>query len=434
MSAAPDPAPEKREPYKGLPFAVWDPETGECLYRRANLDGTLSAIPKAELDPYTQFVVRAARRQFLRSAKGKDYDLLREWVPDVDKLEEFPFLLADQFKNASGKEVWLVDQVLELGATSCWYGPSGAGKTFNVVDLAACVARGVSWRGHDTMQGSVLYLALESAAGVRKRFVGHANYHGYSMDDLPVAVVANGMDLASSPADAGRVAFTARMLSADVELPCRLIIVDTLARSMGGDSDEQSNKYMTALANNAEQVQRITGAHVLFIHHPGKNVALGARGGSALPAAVSQEFLIDAGCITQTKAKETEKFAPMYFSLEPAKTGMVDDKGRPQDTAVAVEVPEPHTEPPEKHPEPGSVVEDALALVEAAGPDGIARAECAERIRAKHYADKPTGSDNARKRVDALLANYGHLVEMTSTGHIKRREAVEFKAVTSQPT
>ena len=76
-----------------------------------------------------------------------------------------------------------------------------------------------------------------------------------------------------------------------------LIIVDTLARSMGA-GDENSAPDMSAFVRNMDKLRCATGAHVLTIHHSGKDSGRGARGHSSLRGAVDTEFQL-------TKASET---------------------------------------------------------------------------------------------------------------------------------
>jgi hypothetical protein len=65
--------------------------------------------------------------------------------------------------------------------------------------------------------------------------------------------------------------------------------VDTLARAMGG-GDENATKDMGVLVKHSDLIRDSSQAHVMFIHHTGKDTARGARGSSALRAATDTEI------------------------------------------------------------------------------------------------------------------------------------------------
>ena len=68
-------------------------------------------------------------------------------------------------------------------------------------------------------------------------------------------------------------------------VPVRLIVLDTLSR-MIGSGDEDKARDINMVVQRAEQVQRETGAHVLIVHHSGKDRDRGMRGSNALLGAV----------------------------------------------------------------------------------------------------------------------------------------------------
>ncbi len=97
--------------------------------------------------------------------------------------------------------------------------------------------------------------------------------------------------------DAPALAQAARHLS-DIHGPFALIVFDTLARVMAGD--ENAAPDVGALMRGIDHLRRATGAHIMLIHHSGKDASKGARGHSALRAAVDTE-------IELTKSKETDE-------------------------------------------------------------------------------------------------------------------------------
>ena len=54
-----------------------------------------------------------------------------------------------------------------------------------------------------------------------------------------------------------------------------IIEIDTLSRIMAG-GDENNAADMTALIRNIDTLRAATGAHVVLVHHTGKDTARGA--------------------------------------------------------------------------------------------------------------------------------------------------------------
>ncbi len=88
----------------------------------------------------------------------------------------FKFLSAKDLQRVPGMP-WRVDGVIPGAGLAGLYGPSGVGKTFLALDLAAAVAGGRVWFGHKTVQGRVVYVVLEGRAGLRNRIDAWEHFH-----------------------------------------------------------------------------------------------------------------------------------------------------------------------------------------------------------------------------------------------------------------
>ena len=64
---------------------------------------------------------------------------------------------------------WLVECVIPEYSLSVVYGQPKNGKSFFVLDLALCIAAGVSWNNHSVQQGHVVYIAGEGVRGLKRR-------------------------------------------------------------------------------------------------------------------------------------------------------------------------------------------------------------------------------------------------------------------------
>lgn len=222
----------------------------------------------------------------------------------------------------------IVKKWLSVGGSSVVYGASNAGKTFAVLDIAWHVATGTDWRGYRVRQGPVFYIAGEGGAGICNRLAAlrkeRPQYKQAPIYLLPVALDLHGEGDALAVCQA---------------MPCdnpALIVVDTLARSMG-EGDENSTKDMGRFVANIDYLRAVTGAHVLVIHHSGKDGDKGARGSSALKGAVDTEIKVTSeGEIICPKQRDMPKPNPEYFSLKSVTLG-VDEDGDDVTSAVVIE-------------------------------------------------------------------------------------------------
>ena len=107
-----------------------------------------------------------------------------------------------------------------------------------------------------------------------------------------------------------------------------MIVVDTLSRALAG-GDENGSVDMTSFISNCDVLRNASGAHIMIVHHSGKDSAKGARGHSSLRAATDTEIeLTVSGNIrmaTATKQRDLEPQPPFMFSLKVHKLGQDED-------------------------------------------------------------------------------------------------------------
>jgi len=230
-----------------------------------------------------------------------------------------------------------VEGLLTEGGASVVYGPSNCGKSFWVLDLAVAVATGTPFRGIlEVDQGAVIYVALEGSHGVKNR-IEALKREGRLPEDAPLFLCFAPVSLLK-PKHAAKLAASVKLAAEQSGLPCRLVILDTLARAMAG-GDENSGKEMGAAVKSMDAIREATGAHVLLVHHCGKDEARGARGHSCLRAAVDTEIEISRpegqtiSTVRATKQRDLQVGDPMPFSLKVVKLG-TDRRGKPVTSCV----------------------------------------------------------------------------------------------------
>lgn len=195
---------------------------------------------------------------------------------------------------------YLVKGWLDQGALSVLYGPSNSGKSFLALDIAHHVAKGREWGGRRVSKGRVLYIAAEGGGGFANRVA--------ALDDPEFWVLAIPMTLTGPDSQAGPLAEVLQHLAATGGAPFDLIVIDTMARVMGG-RDENAAPDIAELLRNLDHIRRVTGAHVMLVHHTGKDTGKGARGHSSLRAAIDTEIELsrdDAGQIAAEVTKQRD--------------------------------------------------------------------------------------------------------------------------------
>ncbi|SDK62262.1 AAA family ATPase [Paracoccus chinensis] len=230
----------------------------------------------------------------------------------------------------------LVKGWLDRGAMSVVYGESNVGKTFFALDLAAHVAAGLDWHGHrvpsgEKWAGPVLYIASEGGTGIRNRMEAMRRENP-DLDGDKLILLPAGLDLCTSD-DSQWLVETIL-----TKLPQRpsLIVVDTLARAMG-NGDENTAQDMGQFVRSIDHLRAETGAHVMVIHHSGKDASKGARGSGSLRAAADTEIELtrsdDTIMAEQRKQRDMPCDGVFAYTLKSVFLGL-DDEGDRVTSAV----------------------------------------------------------------------------------------------------
>src|SRR5690606_41685819 len=191
-------------------------------------------------------------------------------------------------------------------------GPSGCGETFLALDWALSIATGAHWNSSRVAPGPVVYVAAEGLAGIGRRvkaWMEHNRIHDPGKFH-PVHWLPEAVNIADPDSVWG-------LIEVVEELQPSLIVIDTLARSIVG-VDENSAKDMGGVIKHLDQLRRATGSTILLVHHTGKDASAGARGSSALRAAMDTELEVTAAGQLMTlkvkKQREAAAAAPMRLT------------------------------------------------------------------------------------------------------------------------
>ena len=176
---------------------------------------------------------------------------------------------------------WLIPGVIPASGIGMIYGESGSFKSFLALDMALCLAFGVSGQwGAPPVQNDVLFLAGEGpVATARKRWPAWMEWQGIGTRESHRFMIKDRVPFYTDTEAWEHVKADLAELGAKPTL----IIIDTLTRLITG-LDENSAKDASMITNFMEQLARYFECFVLAVHHTGKDQNKGARGSSAFYA------------------------------------------------------------------------------------------------------------------------------------------------------
>ena len=210
---------------------------------------------------------------------------------------------------------WLVEDIIPERGLAVLYGQPETGKSFAALAIAFSIATGRPFFSQVVHQGPVIYVAAEGSAGLGQRvdaWKQSAEWYDRA-----------GVQFLTEPVDLSNLESVSAFAHAVHGLPDppRLIVFDTLARSLVG-GDENSSQDVGVLIHHASLLQQKLKVAVLFIHHTRKNGET-ERGSSALRGAADVMIRCDREKGSQLitlvcdKAKDAPHFTNIAMELVP---------------------------------------------------------------------------------------------------------------------
>lgn len=216
-------------------------------------------------------VTRGDKKQFIIDTNiGKSsWDEWKEWIESVNDDLPDPESLSDLFDQPIELAPELIKGMLRQGHKMLIAGPSKAGKSFSLIQLAIAIAEGRQWFGFDCAQGKVLYVNLElDDRSARVRFVdiyeklgqGHSNVSNIDIWNL------RGK---TSPMDK----LAPKLIRRAQKSNYMAVIIDPIYKVLTGD--ENSAHEMAKFTNQFDKIATELNCAVIYCHHHSK----GSQGG-----------------------------------------------------------------------------------------------------------------------------------------------------------
>lgn len=268
---------------------------------------------------------------------------------------------------------WLIDGVLTDNGMSIMWGRSGTYKSFVALDKAMCVAtEGALWHGRTVRHGPVVYVAAEGAHGLAKRAIGWRKTKGKDLPAPDIRLLPHGIVLTGED--------TEHLIAAILESGEKpaLIILDTLARTFGS-GDENKTADMNAYVSAADRLRNGTGAHVMIVHHSGKDEDRGERGNLALRGAADTVINVtrtnDRLSLINEAPKGKQKDAPEFPTIHLRTVNVAFEHQGEEQTTLILMADDTSAEVTPKQEQKLGKIEKAIlkALSDASEPLGQTR-------------------------------------------------------------
>lgn len=214
---------------------------------------------------------RGQEKQFLIDT-NIGQDTWEEWEEYIEDLNDnLPDLenMADLFDKEIELAPELIKGMLRQGHKLLISGPSKAGKSFALIQLAIAIAEGWKWFGFQCVQGKVLYVNLElDERSAKKRFVDIYNTIGKGHENVDNIDVWN-LRGKTSPMDK----LAPKLIRKAQKIGYMAVIIDPIYKVLTGD--ENSAHEMANFTNQFDKIATELGCAVIYCHHHSK----GSQGG-----------------------------------------------------------------------------------------------------------------------------------------------------------
>jgi len=222
---------------------------------------------------------------FSSSQQFLDYCLNNQ----IKKRVSFDLIQVNDIMQNITPPKWVVKDICEEDSVVAIFGQPKSGKSFVTVDLACNIVLGRDWHGHETEQGSVVYLAGEGMRAISRRFLAWQQLNATRVKDAPLLISTRGARLLDDK-DHQLLKDTIDRTQ-DESGKVRMIVVDTLQRNFGA-GNENSTEDMSAFIERIDDLRDSYSTCICIVHHTGHGTSSRARGSSVIQASVDWEYRV----------------------------------------------------------------------------------------------------------------------------------------------
>lgn len=218
-------------------------------------------------------VTRNGRKQFLVDTNigAASWNEWKEWLEAVN--DDLPDItpLESVFDSLPPLEPSLIDGVLRQGHKMLVAGPSKAGKSYALIELAIAIAEGWDWLGFRCAKGRVMYINLELAqASCLHRFADVYKALGRTPRSLHNLDIWNLRGRAV-PMDK----LAPKLIRRAQKENYIAVIIDPIYKVITGD--ENSADQMAAFCNQFDKICNELKSAVIYCHHHSKGMQSNKR-------------------------------------------------------------------------------------------------------------------------------------------------------------
>jgi len=237
---------------------------------------------------------------------------------------------------------YLIDGHFPAEGLICLVGASGSFKSFLALDYAFCICTGRPYLGVYTVNGGpqpVTYIAAEGKSGFYKRIQAWCQYNHVVLP-TNMCIIPEAFNLLQEEEVDEILEISQETLGM---LP-KFIVVDTLARSFGGGSENDTGE-MNSFVGGLDKLRKDATAAVCTVHHTGWTNTNRERGNSALRGAADTIIHVETTAIQNgkptavlincSKQKDFDKFETYQLSRQIIDLG-IDEDGNDVSSVVLV--------------------------------------------------------------------------------------------------
>jgi AAA domain len=188
-----------------------------------------------------------------------------EWQPPEYR-SQFGAVRWREITASSKPYRWLIKGICPFGQSMLIFGPTGCGKSFFTIDMAAHVAQGKTYHGRKVERCGVAYCFYEAQDGAPLRVRAYQKFYGLEAADLPFLTLCHPPQLYENESAIQKLTEETLHYADEWEAPLGLIVVDTHNAATRG-AGEIDSKEISIILKRYDLLRQATGAGLAIVGH-----------------------------------------------------------------------------------------------------------------------------------------------------------------------